>query len=142
MKRKVNTEELINWWLEKYHGTTLEKLKEKHPDRQWWDGFYQMFKVTQKEHDEWEEWAKAYTKKVTGIKGELFGRSWGWVYLDAAPAVMSDKDVLRMAKELHFTEWSECYELAKRVTDPEIKQQIIKIGQRLHHYEEGCCGLL
>ena len=55
---------------------------------------------------------------------------------------MDDRELLKKAQSLHYTEWSECYELAKRVTDPEIKEKIIKIGKRLHHYEEGCCGLL
>ena len=95
--KKVNTEDLINWWLEKYHNTNLEKVKETHPE--WKENpsehtmaFYRKYAVTQEQHDEWLEWAKEHTKKVTKVKGRMFDKSWGFVYLDCAPSVIKTKE--------------------------------------------------
>ena len=88
--KKVNPSVLIDWWLEKYHGTNLKEVSENNPE---WiaepekhsHNFYEKYAVTQEQHDEWEVWAKAYTKKTTGVKGKMFDRSWGLVYLNVAP---------------------------------------------------------
>jgi len=90
--KKVKTEDLINWWLNKYHNTNLDQVKENHPEwlknpEEHTRDFYEAYKVTQEQHDEWEKWAKDYTKKVTGIKGKLFNRSWGFVYLNSSPSI-------------------------------------------------------
>jgi hypothetical protein len=93
--KKVNPEDLVNWWLEKYHNTNLKKVLEEHPE--WQDDpkshgrdFYEAYPVTEEQLNEWEKWAKDYTKKVTGIKGKLFDRSWGYVYLDTAPSLIKE----------------------------------------------------
>ena len=95
MRKKVNIEDLVNWWLEKYHNTNLDKVKEENPE--WKENpqahsreFYQKYQVSQEAHDEWLQWAKNYTKKVTGIKGKLFDKSWGWVYLNCAPSIIKE----------------------------------------------------
>ena len=31
-KKQISEEDLINWWLEKYHNTNLERVMEEHPD--------------------------------------------------------------------------------------------------------------
>lgn len=92
MNRKVDTKNLLNWWLEKYHNTNYDKVLEDNPEwlikpEEHTREFYDKYQVTQEQHDEWEKWAKEYTKKVTGIKGKMFDRSWGFVYLDTAPNV-------------------------------------------------------
>ena len=90
--KKVNSEDLINWWLGKYHNTSLGEILEEtpewkeNPDKHTRD-FYDKYRVTQEQHDEWLEWAKDYTKKVTKIKGKMFDRSWGFVYLQCAPSI-------------------------------------------------------
>jgi len=97
MGKKVNIDDLVNWWLEKYHGTNIEKILEENP--KWKENpsehtreFYEKYAVTQEQHDEWLQWAKEYTKKVTKVRGELFNRSWGFVYLDCAPQVIKTKE--------------------------------------------------
>lgn len=82
--------------MEKYHNTNLDKVKAEHPD---WEknpsehtkDFYAAYMVTEEQHDEWEAWAKEYTKKVTGIRGRLFDKSWWSVYLNTAPQVIKTK---------------------------------------------------
>ena len=93
MRKLVEQEDLINWWLEKYHNTNLKQVEKDHPE--WMDNpkahtreFYSTHPVTQEQHDEWEKWAKEYTKKVTGVKGKLFDRGWCWVYLDCSPQII------------------------------------------------------
>ena len=95
MGKKVNIEDLINWWLEKYHDTNLDKVLEDNPE--WKENlqthsreFYQKYAITKKQHDEWLQWAQDYTKKVTGIKGKLFDKNWCWVYLDCAPSIIKE----------------------------------------------------
>ena len=103
MRNKVNVEDLINWWLEKYHNTDLDKVFEDNPE--WEDNpqthsreFYQKYPVTQEQHDEWEKWAKEYTKKVTGVKGKLFDNSWGWTYLNCAPNILKGNNETKVRK--------------------------------------------
>lgn len=90
--RKVNREDLLNGWL-KYHNTTVAEVITKHPkevlDSPDW---FKLYPCTQEQHDEWLTWAKEYTKKVTGIRGLLFDKSWGFVYLDCAPYVKKEVD--------------------------------------------------
>jgi hypothetical protein len=93
MKKLVNDEDLINWWLKKYHNTNLEQVKKDHPE--WLEkpaehtrDFYAAYMVTQEQHDEWEKWAKEYTKKVTGLSKAFIDRSWWTVYLNISPQII------------------------------------------------------
>lgn len=95
--KKVNADDLINWWLEKYHNTNLEKIQEENPEwkenpREHTRDFYLKYAVTQEQHDEWEKWAKEYTKKVTKASKSLFEKGWGFVYLDTAPQIIKEND--------------------------------------------------
>jgi len=97
MKKLVNIEDLINWWLEKYHNTNLEKVKKEHPEweknpEQHTRDFYTTYMVTQKQHDEWEAWAKNYTKKVTGVSKPIVDRGWWKIYLNASPKITKTKE--------------------------------------------------
>lgn len=94
MKSKiVKDEDLINWWLTKYHNTNLQKIKEKHPE---WEKdphkysieFYETYMVTEEQHDEWEEWAKEYVRKITHLPKALIDRGWWSIYLNVSPQIM------------------------------------------------------
>jgi len=94
--KKVDPRDLIDWWLTKYHNTTLKEVEDTHPE--WMEDpqkhtrdFYQTYAVTKEQHDEWETWAKEYTKKITKIKGRIFDKSWCWVYLDVAPSIKQEE---------------------------------------------------
>lgn len=95
MKKKVSSKILINWWLEKYHNTDLDKILEENP--KWKENpenytrdFYNKYKVTQEQHDEWEVWAKEYTKKITKISIKNLNRSWWSIYLNTSPSVIKE----------------------------------------------------
>ena len=95
--KKVDANDLINWWLEKYHNTKLEKILEENPEwkenpREHSKDFYEKYAVTQEQHDEWEKWAKEYTKKVTKANKRLLERGWGFVYLDTSPQIIKEND--------------------------------------------------
>jgi hypothetical protein len=95
--KKVDANDLINWWLEKYHNTNLEKVQEENPEwkenpREHTRDFYEKYAVTQEQHDEWEKWAKEYTKKVTKASKRLLERSWGLVYLQTSPQIIKEDD--------------------------------------------------
>lgn len=97
MKKQVEQKELINWWLEKYHNTNLDKVMEENPD--WKENpsehtrnFYSKYKVTQEQHDEWQEWAKEYTLKVTKVSKKYLENIWWSIYLNTSPLVILKED--------------------------------------------------
>jgi len=88
-KKELFKEDLINWWLEKYHGTTLEKIIEDNPDRvtskdsQW---FYSTYTVTQEQYNEWYEWALNTTAKYFRVNKDYVKKAFFW--LDVAPSIV------------------------------------------------------
>ena len=93
--KKVNQEVLVNWWLEKFHNTNLDKVLEDHPDwkenpREHTRDLYLTYQVTQEQSDEWEKWAKDYIKKETKCGKKLLEHDWPWIFLDTAPQVIKN----------------------------------------------------
>lgn len=85
MKAKITQDDAINWWLYKYHNTTVEKVFNEGT----FIGlqFYEKYTVTQEQHDEWYDWfirtvAREYkcslkrAKKITAFD-----------YLNVAPSI-------------------------------------------------------
>ena len=54
--------------------------------------FYLKYAVTQEQYDEWEKWAKEYTKKVTKISKNLLERSWWSICLNTSPQIIKEND--------------------------------------------------
>ena len=94
MKKKLDMDNIINWWLEKYHDTNIEKVLEQHPT--WEKGdhsreFYEAHQVTQEQHDEWYEWfIKAFMKEYRVGRKYTIKNSWV-IYLNASPMVREDE---------------------------------------------------
>jgi hypothetical protein len=96
MKRKQATQnDLINWWLEKYHNTNTEKVLKDHPE--WdveskeWDSrtFYDTYPCTQEQHDEWYDWAIETVMKDYGIRSKKYAeRSFAFTYLNVSPKII------------------------------------------------------
>ena len=93
MKRQVDSKDLINWWLEKYHNTDLDKVMDENPD--WKENpqehtreFYAKYPVTSEQEKEWEKWAKEYIRKVTKLSKKAIDHSWWSVYLNCSPSVI------------------------------------------------------
>jgi hypothetical protein len=89
--KKVDPIVLIDGWL-KYHNTSYAQVLKENPE---WEvnphehtrEFLNKYKVTQEQHDQWEEWAKAYCKKVTKCTKSYLNRAWGLTYLNVAPMI-------------------------------------------------------
>jgi len=90
-KRKELTEEmLIDWWLTKYHNTTLKEVFAQHPD---WTSkeFYPTFAVTEEQHNEWHDWMIKELMKYFCI-GKKAARKDSWaIYLNTSPSVKTEK---------------------------------------------------
>lgn len=88
MKRKELTQhDLINDWMVPYHGLTIEEAHAKEP---WTDSrtFYDRYPVTQEQHDEWNEKAKARFKKELKLSEYRLKRHWPYTWLDVSPKII------------------------------------------------------
>ncbi|MEX0595703.1 MAG: hypothetical protein WD512_04315 [Candidatus Paceibacterota bacterium] len=87
--KKLTRDDLLNWWLKKYHNTTVKEVVENNPkevlDSPSW---FELYPVTQEQCDEWEEWADKELRRTKTIVGK---RGWGFIYLDCAPYVKRDE---------------------------------------------------
>jgi hypothetical protein len=89
MKPKITQSELVNWWLEKYHGVTVEQVREEHPDWTYRD-FFPAYQVTQEQHDEWYEWAITTIMKRYRYSKRRAKREFTFPYLNVAPSVKEE----------------------------------------------------
>ena len=88
-KPQITETDLINLWMEKYHGITIEKAHEIEP---WIDprDFYDKFKCTQEQHDAWVIEAKKAIKDSMRVTNRSLERSWHLIYLNTSPAVRKE----------------------------------------------------
>lgn len=84
--KKVNRTDLLDGWL-KYHNTNCKEVIAKYPEEIKEPTWFNLFPVTQEQHDEWVIWAKAYTKDVTKLSKKLIDKYWGFIYLDTSPTI-------------------------------------------------------
>ena len=89
---KLTENDVVNWWLKKYHNTTLEVVFEKTPKLESRD-FYASFKVTEEQHDEWREWLVKTLMKETRMSRKYIERGLWAVYLNTSPSVIDDKNL-------------------------------------------------
>ena len=88
--KKIDTDELVNKWLEDYHNTNLDKVL---VDNGWKNGenraaeFYDKYEVTQEQHDEWYKWAVKFIAKSQRVSQKYVRDSMGFIYLNAAPKI-------------------------------------------------------
>lgn len=83
----------INWWLTKYHNTTLAEVFKEHPD--WTKDnpeynsrmFYEAYQVTEEQHDEWYKWAIDVVAKHYGWTNKMAKREFVWIYLNTSPMI-------------------------------------------------------
>lgn len=90
--KQINREDLLNGWLVKYHNITAQEVVEKYPKEAKSAKWFDLFKVTQEQHDEWVEWAKDFIKKETKMKKYMFDRQWGMIYLDCSPSIIKTEE--------------------------------------------------
>jgi hypothetical protein len=87
MKAKTSGDDLINWWLKKYHDLTIEELVVKEPELTKTPEWYKKYAVTQSQHDEWREWAIKTLMKENRMNRKRVERNWWAVYLNTAPSI-------------------------------------------------------
>src|SRR6056297_2745856 len=94
-KQKVTEEDLLNWWLGKYHDTSVKKVMEDHPE--WdvgskeWDSriFYDTYPCTQEQHDQWYDWAIETIMKDFRIRSKKRAqKDFAFVYLNTSPKII------------------------------------------------------
>ena len=90
MKKCPTGDEIINWWLVPYHGTTIEEIFEKHPEyaednRK----FYQDYAITQEQHDEWYDLTIERLSKSLRWSKKMTKREFSFPYLNLSPTVKS-----------------------------------------------------
>jgi hypothetical protein len=90
---KITEEDLINLWLEKYHNTNIEKILEENPT--WKENpnehtreFYEKYKVTQEQHDEWVIEAKELLRVKLRRSKKYIDKTWWSVYLNCSPSIL------------------------------------------------------
>lgn len=87
--KKVNPDVLMNWWLGKYHNTSLTEVIATHSEEtlhspEW----FKLYPVTEEQYEEWKAWAKEYVRKETKCSKKTVDRGWGWIDLQTAPYVI------------------------------------------------------
>jgi len=85
--KKLTTEYIINGWLEKYHGITIEQLVETEPELCKSGDWYEKYAITQEQHDEWYEWALDEIRKATKLSKKTVKRRFTFDYLNVAPSL-------------------------------------------------------
>jgi len=90
-KVELSGNDLINWWLLRYHKTNIEyefACNPKYKSNN--DLFYRKFMVTQKQHDRWYKWFnrivdREHKKRYGFARTKSFGK--GLIYLNVSPMV-------------------------------------------------------
>jgi hypothetical protein len=82
-------DDLLNYWLKKYHNTTVEEVVNTHSrDVLDYPEWFKLYPVTQEQCDEWEEWAKEELVRTNTIsKWRIKNYGLGFIALDCAPYV-------------------------------------------------------
>jgi hypothetical protein len=88
MKRNELTEDYFrNWWLKKYHNTNCEEVIRKHPRLVKTSKWFLKYPVTEKQHDEWYDWAISKIQKYFKCSKENAKRNFCFTYLNVAPNI-------------------------------------------------------
>jgi len=94
-KPELTETDLIDWWLGKYHNTSIKQILEENPE---WEAnpsdhtkeFYDKYRVTQDQHDEWRKWAIDEIAKRKRLSKKYVERKFWLTYLNTAPSVIKE----------------------------------------------------
>ena len=90
-KKELSEEDFYNYWLKKYHNTTIQEIIEKEPELCRTDEWYKKYAVTQAQHDEWHEWAIQTIMKHFHYSRKSAQKMFVWDYLNVAPMIKPAK---------------------------------------------------
>lgn len=85
MKPKLTREDVLNWWLQKYHNVTVDDVKLAHPEAKTDPEWFKFYPVTKDQHDEWHEWFISTLAKERRMSKKLVRKLSSLDYLDCAP---------------------------------------------------------
>jgi len=87
MKKLLEKDFIMDWWLEKYHGITCNWLRKNEPELIKTPDWYKKYTVTQEQHDTWYNWAIDYMAKYYRISKKVTKRRFCFDYLDCSPSI-------------------------------------------------------
>jgi hypothetical protein len=90
MKKQLNTEFIMDWWLQKYHNITIQWLIENEPELIKTPDWYKKYAVTQAEHDEWYDWAIDYMSKYYKMSKKTIKKNFAFDYLNCSPSIKKE----------------------------------------------------
>lgn len=91
-RKQLDATDFYNWWLQKYHNTTVEEIMEKEPELAKTSDWYKKYAVTQEQHDEWYEWAVQTIMNHYHWKRDVARKEFCFAYLNIAPSVKKETD--------------------------------------------------
>jgi hypothetical protein len=85
-KKRLTRDDMLNWWLKKYHGKTVEQVIAEQPKEvlqspEW----FKLYPVTKTQHDEWYAWAISALSKERKLPEESIRKLFAFDYLDCSP---------------------------------------------------------
>jgi hypothetical protein len=89
-RKELNTADFYNWWLSKYHNTTVEEIMEKEPELCTTVDWYKKYSVSPEQHDEWYEWAINTIADHFRCSKKTAKRMFCFDYLNVAPSIKDE----------------------------------------------------
>jgi hypothetical protein len=87
MKAKLTSEYIMNYWLEKGHGVTVQWLIENEAELIKTPDWYKKYSVSQSLHDEWYEWAIKEMMKNNRMSRKFVVKNFWVDYLNCSPNI-------------------------------------------------------
>jgi hypothetical protein len=91
-REKLREEDFYNWWLQKYHNTTIQEIIEKEPELCKTLAWYKKYPVTQEQHDEWYTWAIDTIAKYYRISKKLARWRFAFDSLNVSPYIIKEDE--------------------------------------------------
>jgi aminoglycoside/choline kinase family phosphotransferase len=91
MKKEDLTEEfIINGWLKKYHGITVNEMIKLNPEISQTIDWYKKYPVTRQQYDEWYKWAIDIISKTIRMPKKYVRRNFWVNWLNVAPNIIEE----------------------------------------------------
>ena len=82
---------IIEGWLKKYHGLTVNELVEKEPILSKTPEWYQKYAVTQEQYDEWYDWTIDIIAKTNHRSKKFVKQHFTFDWLNVAPNIIKEQ---------------------------------------------------
>lgn len=89
-RKELTTDYLMNYWLEKGHGVTVEWLQENEGELIKTPSWYKKYAVSAALHDEWYAWAIDEIRKHYRWSRQRAEKEFMFAYLNLAPGVKEE----------------------------------------------------